>query len=302
MENLIDRLKRGEVIVGDGGWGTLLMQRGMKHGEAPENFNLTRPEILTEIATFYLDAGAEIITTNTFGASPLRLKSYSLDDKTEEINGKAVEAIRQAVGTRAYVSASVGPSGLLIAPYGKAKPDEVYASFERQIRGLIAAGADMICVETMTDLQEATLAVKAARAVSATIPVMATMAFNETPRGFFTIMGVSVGKAAAGLEGAGADIIGSNCGNGIEKMIGIARAFKECSSLPIAIQANAGQPVVKEGSTHYLETPEFMAEKSPELLALGVQVIGGCCGTTPDHIRALRKVVDTSRARSPQGA
>ena len=295
MENILDRLKRGEVIVGDGAWGTQLMQRGLKHGEAPENYNLSRPEVLTEIAALYLEAGAEIITTNTFGASPMRLQAYSLDERTEEINRNAVAAIRQAVGTNAYVSASVGPTGILLAPYGKAKPDEVYASFERQIRGLLAAGADMICVETMTDLQEATLAVKAARGLSATIPVMATMAFNETPRGFYTIMGVSVEKAAGGLEAAGADIIGSNCGNGIEKMIGIARAFKGCSNLPVAIQANAGQPVIKEGSTLYLETPEFMADKSPELLDLGVQIIGGCCGTSPEHIRALRKVVDARR-------
>jgi 5-methyltetrahydrofolate--homocysteine methyltransferase len=297
MENLKERLKRGDVIVGDGAWGTLLMQRGMKHGEAPEACNLSRPEILTETALLYLEAGAEVITTNTFGASPARLQSYGLDERTEEINRQGVVAIRQAVGNRAYVSASVGPTGKLIAPYGKATPDEVYASFERQIRALVDAGADMICIETMTDLQEATLAVRAARAVSAAIPVMATMAFNETPRGFFTMMGVSVAKAAAGLEEAGADIVGSNCGNGIEKMIGVARAFKEHARLPLAIQANAGNPVVRDGKTLYLETPEFMGEKAPELLNLGVQLIGGCCGTTPEHIRALRRVVDSYRAR-----
>jgi 5-methyltetrahydrofolate--homocysteine methyltransferase len=150
----------------------------------------------------------------------------------------------------------------------------------------------MICVETMTDLKEATLAVTAARTLAPAIPVMATMTFEVTPRGFFTVMGVSVKKAAAGLKEAGADIIGSNCGNGIEAMIGIARAFKEHSDLPVAIQANAGLPVSREGSLVYPETPAFVADKAPELLALGVQIIGGCCGTTPDHIRALRQVID----------
>jgi 5-methyltetrahydrofolate--homocysteine methyltransferase len=297
MEDLRKRLRRGDVILGDGAWGTLLMQRGLKPGEPPEAINLSRPEDLEEIAALYLEAGAELITTNTFGGSPVRLQLHSLDDRTELVNRTAVEAARRAVGDRAYVSASVGPSGRLLKPYGDTEPQEVYAGFERQIRVLVAAGADLICVETMTDLKEATLALKAARTLAPAIPVMATMTFEETPRGFFTVMGVSVKKAAAGLEEAGADIIGSNCGNGLEAMIGIARVFKEHSSLPIAIQANAGLPVSQEGGLVYPETPDFFAGKAPELLALGVQIIGGCCGTTPDHICALRKVIDLHLAR-----
>lgn len=295
MQNLTDRLKSGDVIVGDGAWGTMIMQRGLKHGEAPEAANLSNPGMLEEIARLYLDAGAEIITTNTFGASSLRLQPYSLDDKAEEINRKGVEIIRKTVGERAYVSASVGPTGKLMAPYGKTTPEEVYSSFEGQMRALLLAGPDIICVETMTDLQEAALAVKAARALSATIPIMATMTFDEKPRGFFTIMGVSIEKAAKALEEAGATVIGSNCGNGIEKMIKIATRFKEHSTLPIAIQANAGLPIIQEGTTVYLDTPDFMAEKAVELRKAGVQVIGGCCGTTPDHIRALRKTMDVNR-------
>lgn len=298
MQNLTDRLKSGEVIVGDGGWGTMIMQRGLKHGEAPETANLFRTDILSEIAGLYLDAGAEIITTNTFGASTIRLHACSLDAQADEINRKGVEIIRQTVGDRAYVSASVGPTGVLIAPYGVTKPEAVYASFEQQLRELLAAGPDMICVETMTDLQEAELAVRAARSLSATIPIMATMTFNEKPRGFFTIMGVSVEKAARTLEAAGADIVGSNCGNGIEKMIKIAGVFMEHTALPIAIQANAGLPLMREGQVVYPETPEFMAEKTAELLEMGVRIIGGCCGTTPDHIRALRKVVDLYRRKN----
>ena len=295
MQNLNDRLKNGEVIVGDGAWGTMIMQRGLKHGEAPEAMNLSDPGVLVEIAELYLQAGAEILTTNTFGASSLRLQPFSLDDRVEEINRTGVEIMRRAAGGKAYVSASVGPTGKLIVPYGKTAPDEVYLSFENQIRAMLAAGPDLICIETMTDLQEAVLAVKAARALSASVPIMATMTFDEKPRGFFTIMGVSIDKAAKALEAAGATVVGSNCGNGIEKMIKIAATFKQCSSLPVAIQANAGLPVMRDGKTAYPESPEFMAEKVAELLEIGVQVIGGCCGTTPDHIRALRKTIDAHR-------
>jgi 5-methyltetrahydrofolate--homocysteine methyltransferase len=297
MQSITDRLKNGDVIVGDGGWGTMLMQRGLKHGEAPELMNLTNPEILATIARLYLDAGAEIITTNTFGGSSLRLQPSNLEDKADEINRTGVEIIRTAVAGRAYVSASVGPTGTLIAPYGKTNPDDAFLSFVNQIRELLAAGPDLICVETMTDLKEAQLAVQAARSFSTEIPVMATMTFDEKPRGFFTIMGVSIEKAAKGLEAAGATIIGSNCGNGIEKMIKIARAFKDHTSLPLAIQANAGLPLMQDGQTIYPESPGFMAEKVMELLEIGVQIIGGCCGTTPEHITAFRSVIDNYRSK-----
>lgn len=295
MQELTGRLQRGDVIVGDGGWGTMIMQRGLKHGEAPETVTLSNPAILNEIAGLYLDAGAEILTTNTFGGSTLRLQPFSLEESADEINRKGVEVIRTAVGEKAYVSASVGPTGKLVAPCGTTKPEEVFTSFVRQARELLAAGPDLICVETMTDLQEAVLAVQAVRSLSSAIPIMATMTFNEKPRGFFTIMGTSIEKAAKGLEAAGATIVGSNCGNGIENMVKIAGAFKEHTSLPIAIQANAGLPLMRDGRTVYPESPDFMAEKAMELLEIGVQIIGGCCGTTPEHIRALRKVVDGYR-------
>jgi 5-methyltetrahydrofolate--homocysteine methyltransferase len=165
-------------------------------------------------------------------------------------------------------------------------------SFTRQIGACIDAGADVICVETMTDLNEATLAIQACKAVSPTIPICATMTFDATPRGFFTIMGVSIEQAARGLEEAGADVIGSNCGNGIEKMIEIAREFQKHTSLPLLIQSNAGLPEMEGDRPVYPETPEFMAEKCRELLSIGVSIIGGCCGTTPKHIAAIRNMVN----------
>lgn len=296
MKDIRVRLGRGEVIVGDGAWGTLLMERGLLPAEPPEAFNLDRAGVLEDIAARYLDAGAEIITTNTFGGSRLKLESCGLGDRVDAINRIGVEAVRRAVGERAYVSASMGPTGRLLRPFGDVEPDAVAASFEQQAAVLVEAGADLICVETMTDLDEATLAVKAVRRISARIPILATMTFERTRRGFFTVMGASIPAAAAGLEAAGADIVGSNCGYGLETMIEVAREFKGHSRLPIAIQANAGLPVIRDGVTCYPETPADVAAGAPGLLDAGVQIIGGCCGTTPAHIRTLRALVDSRRS------
>ena len=186
MENILTRLRRGEIIVGDGALGTMLMQRGLKHGEPPELFNVENPRVIEEIAGLYLDAGAEIIETNTFGASPLRLEQFSLENRMEDMNRAAVEAVRRAVGEKAYIAGSVGPSARNLEPLGDAEPEQIFDSFAAQIRVLVAAGVDMICIETMMNTAEAVLAVKAARSVSAEIPIAATMTFNKTPHGFFT--------------------------------------------------------------------------------------------------------------------
>jgi len=292
MENLIQRLKREKILVSDGGVGTMLMELGLKPGDAPESFNILHPEVVEKIAALYLEAGADIITTNTFGGSPLRLSFYSLEDKTEEINRNAVLSARKAIANRAYISASCGPSGRFLKPHGDIEPEQMYDSFQRQIKVLVASGVDIICVETMTDLREAELAIKAAKTVAVSTPVIATMTFDSTPRGFYTMMGVSIEKAASGLEKAGADVIGSNCGTGIEDMIGTAREFKKQSKLPLIMQPNAGIPTTQGGKPVYPETPEFMAEKAKEFVSIGVSVIGGCCGTTPEHIRAIREMVE----------
>jgi 5-methyltetrahydrofolate--homocysteine methyltransferase len=291
MKNLLERLTAGEVLIGDGAWGTLLMTRGLQPGEAPEVLNLSRPEVLEQIARLYLEAGADLVTTNSFGGSPARLRRYGLDGRTEEINRAAVEAVRRAVGGRACVSASVGPSGHVLKPYGDGDPAEIGAGFERQIRALAGAGADLVCIETMIDLAEAVLAVRAARAVAPALPVLATMTFERSRRGFFTVMGASVEQAARELGESGADILGSNCGNGSEVMVEIAREFRVRTGRPIAIQPNAGLPEPRGSETVYPETPEFMAEQAKALVRAGVSIVGGCCGTTPEHIRALRAAV-----------
>lgn len=296
MRALLERLAAGEILCGDGAWGTQLMARGLAPGDCPESMNLTRPEVLVEVAGLYLDAGADLVTTNTFGGSPLNLASHGLDARTEEINRSAVDVLKPVTKGRASISASVGPTGKILEPYGDTAPEVVAEAFNRQIGALIDAGADLVCVETMIDLREAELAVRAARAHSTEIPLIATMTFNATPRGFFTTMGTTVEQACKTLVEAGADIVGSNCGNGTDIMMEIAREFTNHASVPVIIQSNAGLPENRGGELVYPESPDYMAERVSRLLDLGVAIIGGCCGTTPDHIRAIRAAVDSYRS------
>jgi 5-methyltetrahydrofolate--homocysteine methyltransferase len=292
MIPFLDRVKSGEVIIADGAMGTMLAECDIDISWCLEIVNLNKPEILENIARQYFEAGAEIVQTATFGASPVKLSMYSMENKTEEIIKNAVEAVKKVVDDKAYVSGSCGPSGQMLKPYGELDERQMYESFLRQMNAFVDYGVDIICVETMTDLAEAVLAVKAAKKVAPEIPVMATMTFDPTPRGYHTIMGVSVEAACNGLEEVGADIVGSNCGNGIERMVEIAAEFKKNTKLPVIIQSNAGLPEVIGGKPVYTESPEFFARKARKMIDIGVSVIGGCCGTTPEHIRAIRSIRD----------
>lgn len=294
MKPFLERIDADDTLLADGAMGTMLLARGLKPGACPELVNLERPEVVEEIARLYLEAGADIIEANTFGASPAKLAPYGLAGRTAEINRAGVRAARNVIGHRAYVAGNCGPSGKILKPYGDTDAGEIYDSFIQQAQALIEAGVDLICIETMIDLAEAMLAVKAVKAVAAAIPVTATMTFDPTPRGFYTIMGVNVARAAAGLRDAGADLVGSNCGNGIENMLAIAAEFRKCTDLPVIVQPNAGLPQMKDGQVIYGETPAFFADKAKELVAGGVAVIGGCCGTTPEHTTALRKMIDST--------
>lgn len=291
-QSLLERINCGDVLVGDGAMGTMLFARGLQTGDCPEKWNLEHPDFLEEIARLYHQAGADIVSTNTFGGSALKLKQYDMVNRTEEINAAAVRAVRNAIGDTGYLSVSCGPCGQMIAPLGEVSKDEVYESFLRQLCGATQEAVDLICIETMTDLDEAVLAITAAREAAPGVTIATTMTFDETPSGFYTMMGVSIAQAAMELTKAGADIIGSNCGNGIKNMVKIAHEFKACSSTPVMIQSNAGLPELSGDTLTYPESPEFMAEQCLELVKLGVSIIGGCCGTTPEHIRAIRTMID----------
>jgi 5-methyltetrahydrofolate--homocysteine methyltransferase len=293
--DFLSRVRGGPTICGDGAWGSLLMERGLPSGQPPEIWTLERPDLVRAIADEYVASGAEVVTTNTFGGSPLRLDAHRLAGHVETVNASAVKLAREAAADRAWVAASVGPSGRLLAPFGDVDPDVAYASFEQQVGVLTDAGADIICVETMTDLAEATLAVRAASTVVPRLPVIAMMTFDVTARGVFTVMGVRVEQAAQALADAGADVVGANCGHGVEAMGIVAREFATHARTPIAIRPNAGMPQRRDGRLAYSEGPEMFAAAARNLMLPGVALVGGCCGTTPAHIRLLAGQLSASK-------
>ncbi len=291
---IIEKIKNGNILISDGAIGTILINNYLNTGECPELINITDPSVLEKIASDYLEAGAEIIQTNTFGASPLRLANYSLDNKFEEINRIAVKAVKNVVSGKAYIMASCGPSGKLLKPYGDINYEKIMDNYKKQMMILLEEGIDAICIETMTDINEMRLAIEVAKSLTNKIPIIATMTFNNTPKGFYTIMGCSIKEAVNIMQEAGADIIGSNCGNGIDNMIKIAIEFKKYASVPLIIQSNAGLPIIENGSIIYPETPEYIANKAIELAKINVSIIGGCCGTTPAHIKAICNALNKS--------
>jgi 5-methyltetrahydrofolate--homocysteine methyltransferase len=290
MRPLAERVRRREPLIADGAIGTMLIARGLPAGEAPERWTIERPAVIEEIARAYVEAGADLLTTNTFGGSPLRLAAHGLEDRIEEINAAAVQLARSAAGDRAYVLASIGPTGRLLKPLGDLDADRVLGGFRRQAASLAAAGADAICVETMTDLGEAVLALEAVKAEAPGLCVFVTMTFDLTPRGPFTVMGVTVPRACTQLADAGADVVGANCGAGPDAMLIVAREFARATTLPLIFQPNAGLPEHRDGRLVYPQTPAAFAAQAAALYEMAV-VVGGCCGTTPAHIAALRAAI-----------
>ena len=296
MASLRERLGARRLLVADGAWGTRLQERGLEPGECPELWNVTRPQEVRAVAEAYLAAGSDLILTNTFGGSPLMLRRHGLEERTEELNAAGARLSLEASGGRALVAASVGPTGELPAPLGTASEAELEEAFRRQVRALLQAGVRILCVETMIDLTEACCAVRAAkraaRELGAAVEVMATLTYGPTPSGYRTAMGVDIPQTVEALTRAGADVLGSNCGNGIEQMLPIAAAFRTLTALPLLVQANAGLPVLEGGRTVFRQGPEDMARHVPALMRAGASILGGCCGTGPAHIAALRRAVD----------
>jgi 5-methyltetrahydrofolate--homocysteine methyltransferase len=291
LKSLIDIVNQGKILVSDGAWGTLLHQRGLQPGECPELWNLTHYEDVLAIGRSYIEAGADVILTNSFGGSPAKLAHYRLDNQVTQLNETAAAISREAAGDDHFVLGSVGPTGKMLM-MGDITEEEMYDGFRIQIEALKKGGVDAICVETMSAIDEATLAVKAAR--DAGMEVAATFTFERSANGdFFTMMGVTPAAMVTAMKAAGATILGSNCGNGFDQMIEIVREIRRMdASIPILIHANAGKPHYENGMTVFPETPQMMAIKIPQLLKSGANIIGGCCGTTPAHIRAIRIEVD----------
>ena len=286
MADFLKQIKK-QILVLDGAMGTMLQDRGLKPGGCPEEMNLQAPEVVAGIHREYAEAGSNIVLSNSFGGSRSKLAHYGLESKVAEINARAVEIARQAVGPDCFVAASIGPTGRFVEPVGDATFDEMIDIFGQQVRAFVSAGADLIALETFLDVREIKAAAIACREFSK-LPILAMMTFDDGGR---TVLGTSPEVAAVTLDPL-VDLLGSNCGLGIDGMTEILQKMRSVTSRPLVVQANAGLPVLLDGQTVFPGTPEEMIAYHDRLIELGVRVIGGCCGTTPKHIGAIRQALD----------
>ncbi|MFW5829650.1 MAG: homocysteine S-methyltransferase family protein [Planctomycetota bacterium] len=287
MGALLDRLVTTTTLLSDGAWGTMLQQAGLAAGACPEAWNVDRPDDVADVARAYAQAGADIVCSNTFGGNRCKLAHHGLGDRVAELNAAGVRCSRQGAPT-AVIMACVGPTGAFLEPYGEMEPEEMEAIFAEQIQALRDAGVDAICIETMSAVEEAACAIRAAKQVSADLDVAATMTFDSTVHGYRTMMGTTPADAARALADAGADIVGANCGGGPEQMVSILDEMRLAVSVPLLVHVNAGMPELVGGETRFRMQPEDMAGRLGDLVTAGARIIGGCCGTTPAHISALR--------------
>jgi 5-methyltetrahydrofolate--homocysteine methyltransferase len=291
MRSILKRLEEGKILISDGAWGTFLHELGLEVGDCPEIWNVTHRQQVLSIAKSYIDAGADMILTNSFGAHPIRLQHYGLQDRAFELNETAAAISREAAGNDHFVLGSIGPSGAILL-MGEHSEEEVYDGFRIQVEGLAKGGADAICVETMSAIDEACLAIKAAKEFT-DLEVACTFTYNKTVHGYYrTMMGVSPEDMIKAVKNAGADIIGANCGIGFDQMIEVVQSIRQTDKkTPVLVHANAGMPIIKEGKTIFPETPEIIAPKVKQLINAGANIIGGCCGTSPEHIKTLVREV-----------
>lgn len=283
----LDKWLGGGLLITDGAWGTELQARGLPPGAIPDTWNITHPEKVEEVARAYAEAGSQIILTNTFRANAVAMPGQDLD----AINRAGVEISRRAAG-QARVFASIGPTGKMLVS-GEVSRDQLSEAFAAQGKSLAAAGADALLIETMSDIEEARLAVEAARLTG--LPVVVSFAFDSGKNKDRTMMGATPEAVAAAMVEAGADGVGANCGVGVEQAVGICKRLHAACDLPIWIKPNAGLPTMEGASVHYATSAEFFASHYGALREAGASFLGGCCGSTPDFIRAL---VSARRAAS----
>ena len=297
MKKLFQDAIRERPLLSDGAMGTQLMLAGLEQGNCGEEWNLTRPEKVLAIQRAYAEAGADCILTNTFGGSRIMLNRHSTADKGVEFNKAAVEIVRPAfAGRNGYVIGDIGPFGGLLEPYGDFTETQVRSAFEEQAAALVEAGADAIIIETQTSFEELLLGIKAAQAAGAKC-IIGSMAYDVTLDGstFRTMMGIDPEHAAGFMEEHGVHVVALNCGTGMdmERAREAVLRYKSVTTLPLMVQPNAGQPRLVNMKVVYDETPEHMARGIVPVLEAGANVVGGCCGSTPDHIRAFRKAIDS---------
>ncbi len=297
---VLERVNGGDVLVFDGGYGTELFAAGLANGACPELWNSTHADVVTRIHKGYYDAGSEIVETNTFGGTRLKLNEYRIGDRTRELNAKGVRLARSVCPPRLYVAGSIGPTSRLPAEYeplGDTTDAEYFEAFREQAEALAEGGVDLFAVETMMFPQEATAAIRACKAV-ADLPVMATMffQFEELHDRDRTMWGESPAEVAKNLLSAGADVVGMNCGRGPDRAIVIIREMRAVTNAPLVAYPNAGLPITRGDTVAYELGPEEMARHYPALLDAGCNIVGACCGSNPAHIRRIAEVV-RSRSR-----
>ena len=292
-KSFLSRITNNEHLVADGATGSNLIDRGLPSGATVETWVLEQPEKIIQLHKDFISCGAEIILTSTFGATSIRLKGSQLVGKTDYINRKAVElAQTAAAGTQTYIAGSLGPVGQLIKPYGPLSTDEVQAAYAEQARAISEAGADLLVIETQFDLREIKAAIYGARSVSA-LPLVISLSYD---RGKRTMMGVSPGQAGKELEGLPVDLIGINCGRSLEENFQNLIDLRQVTSKPIWYKPNAGLPHIDaQSKTEYDTTPKVMGEQVLTWLDAGAQIVGGCCGTSPDHLKEIVKQAKSNK-------
>jgi 5-methyltetrahydrofolate--homocysteine methyltransferase len=290
MNKFLESMQSGKTLVADGATGTNLHKMGLQPGVAPEDLVLDQPELLLKLESAFTAAGADIILTCTFGGTRLRMKESKYAQRVTEVNKRAAELARQAASTRTgiLVAGSMGPTGLLMKPYGPLTPDEAGAAFTEQVQGLVAGGVDLLVIETMFAYDEADAAFKAARTIT-DLPIVVSFSYD---RGVRTMMGVKPAEMIKRYKEMGAAMVGANCGTSLENMEKVEQEYKTAEpGFPLWIKPNAGLPHVLDEDTVYDVLPGQMAEFAVKYVALGARVVGGCCGNTPEHIAAIAKVI-----------
>jgi len=290
MEHDLLREAGKRTVIFDGAMGTMLMASGLASGECPEVWNLEKPSLVMEIHRRYYEAGSDVVHTNTFGGNSIKLSDRGLSLQMEVINLTAAKVAREACPGGKWVAGDLGPTGKLLKPLGTLDPHAVEASYRMQAEALIRGGVDLISIETMFSLQEALAAVRAVKSLGQ-VPIVASMTYNRTKRGYFTMMGERIGEAVSALIDAGADAVGANCTLGSRDMIDLTKELRAASRSPILVQPNAGQPVTREGVTSYEQSPLEFARDGKEIKAAGADMIGGCCGTDAAFIKELARAL-----------
>ena len=286
MNPFLEKLKE-KVVLFDGAMGTMLMKAGQVSLKTPILLNQDEPELVADIHRQYYAAGADVVITNTFGGSPLKLAADGLEQQLVDLNRQAVKLTRQACPVGKFVAGDIGPSGKMLQPLGDVTQEEMQENFFSQARVLIEAGIDLITIETMYSLDEARAAVQAVRKAG-DILLLASMTYTRTKNGFFTIMGENISQCVSALEEAGADMMGANCTLNSTDIIDLAKELRAATGKPILVQPNAGKPVTSKGVTYYEQTSAEFARDARKIRAQGADMIGGCCGTTPEFIKAVK--------------